>query len=764
VGHEGDAYLQALISATQGTAVVPVSGIRTGLRVVLRHKGLIVVAVLAGLIIALLVKMQLVPRFEAEAQVVLDTRSMHVVKFDAVLSGLLPEQDVVRTEMDVISSRAMADRVLHRLSPADLRRLEATAAVVAPLVRALHAGWAALAHHLREWMQARGWKVPDGIASVHSNPGGSPAVQWDRDDLIELIIGGLKVSNDGHSYTIRIVYTSHDAALAATLANLYAQEYLASQIDRKLHATQQVTAWLSSRLVQLRQALETSEAAVDAYRRAAGIFRDKGTGTTLTAQELSAINGELLVARSQRLDAESRLTAVQSLLRRGGDVQGLSEFLTSGVVQSLRQKQLELKRREDDINSRYTAKYPGFKMLQTELMALRQQLDGETRGVLANLANQVDVARMREAGLTRNFGQVAEKSNEGSAAEVKLEQLQREADANRSVYETFLSRYKETSEQENLQEPDAYEISWAAAPAVPSYPRSRPLLALGVIFGGLLGAACAFLCETLDQRLRSVAQVEGATGLPVLALLPSIPRHGWMRPEEYVLRRPRSTFNEALRTAWIALSLSDEGTSGKVVVITSSVPDEGKTAFCVSLARSLAVDGHRVLLIDGDLRRPGVASSFGSTKNGRLGDLLAGETDLREAVDTDLESGADYIAAEEMARHPQDLLASMQLERLLAQARALYDVVLLDTPPILVAADAALVARRADRCLFFIRWGSTCREHVASALSRLALFNVGVSGIVLSHVNMRKHAYYATGEGYYRPYGPRRKLLTIANS
>jgi capsular exopolysaccharide synthesis family protein len=269
----------------------------------------------------------------------------------------------------------------------------------------------------------------------------------------------------------------------------------------------------------------------------------------------------------------------------------------------------------------------------------------------------------------------------------------------------------------------------------------------------------------LDQRLHSVGQVEEATGLPVLAMLPALPRHHLARPEEYILRRPRSLFNEALRTTWAAISLSQDELPGNVIVITSSVPAEGKTAFCLSLARSLASDGHRVLLIDGDLRRPGVAGCFGSANDGRLADLLAGRIDLRHAIQTDHKSGAHYIAGQDYGSHPQDLLGSTRVASVLEQARSLYDIVLIDTPPILVAADAALIGRYADRCLFFIRWGGTSREHVASALSRLALYNVRVSGIVLSHVNMRKHASYAAGEGYYGSYGSygrRRNPLSIA--
>jgi succinoglycan biosynthesis transport protein ExoP len=749
--------LQTVIAAPSAESQPPAWNLRTGVRALLRHKRMIGTAVLLGLVIAVIVRLQIISRYEAEAQVVLDVRSTHILKFDAVLSGLPTLPEVLHTEMDVINSSAMAGRVLDHLSPADVQKLAATTSLVTPLARMLGDGWNTVIDRVRAWL-------PTAAQTLLGAPGTTRAVKrpdsLTREDLVQLIMSGLKVSNDSHSYTIHISFTSADPQLAATMANGFAREYLASQLDRKIEATQHATTWLSGRLVELRRELEASEVALERYRRATGVVDTKGS--TLAMQEFGEVSGQLVAARAQQIDAESRLNAVRALAQGGGNLEGLGDVLSSGVVQQLRMKQAELKRQEAEYKGQYTSKYPGLTKLQTDLVMLQRQINEETNRIIANLSNQADIARTKVGVLSGKLAMLQQKLGGGGEAEVKLLQLQREADANRSVYETYLNRYKETSEQETLQEADAYQISTAIAPKLASYPRTRPLLLLGMIFGGLLGAGAALLRETLDQRLRSVGQVEAATGLPVLALLPSVPSR--IRPEEYVLRRPWSLFNEALRSTWAALSLSPDGPIGKVVVITSSVPDEGKTAYGLSLARSLASDGHRVLLIDGDLRRPGVAGSLGPSKDGRLGDLLAGRIGLQEAIETDEQSGADYIGSQSHDRHPQDLLSSRRMMLLLDEARALYDVVIVDTPPILVAADAALVAKYADRCLFFIRWGATSREHVASALNRLALYNVRISGVVLSHVNMRQHASYAAGEGYYRAYGPRQRLLPAARS
>jgi capsular exopolysaccharide synthesis family protein len=733
-----------------------------------------------GLGLAFLLRSQIIPRYEAEAEVVIDVRNTTILKFDAVVSALPPQPEVIHTEMDVIASRGMAERVLDHLSPADVKQLADDGAKTTPMSRFFTQTWPRALDQLLAWVpllkQVPGLFPSDQSASTA--PKFTPSPLPERDDLVALIMQGLKVSNDGRSYTIHIAFASPHPHIAAVVANTYAKQYLENQQETKADATNRAYDILSQRLVDLRRDLETSETAVETYRRAGGMLGDK-TGTILTAQ-LSQTNTELAVARDQRIEAESRLQAVQSKIGDGGDLQALSEVLTSQVVQSLLAKQAELKRQEAALNNQYTASYPNTKSIKTDIAALQTQINEEMARVVTSLANDVDIARSKELGLQRDLDQLQHQFGQGSQAEVKLQQLQREADANRVVYEATLNRLKEVTEQQQLQTADAHLVSLATQPTVPAYPRYRPLLALGLVIGGILGVCIVFLRETLDQRLRRVGQVEEMTGIPVVALMPSLPWHRLSRPENYILRPGRrdSKFNEALRSAWAAIlltrtprkalpgpeveeahgSLADEHmrlhrSEGRIVLITSSVPNEGKTAFCLSLARSLAADGHKVLLIDADLRQPGVASGFGGSGAGRLTELLEGKIRLADAVQIDQRSGAHYLAAEDSDAHPQDLLNSRHLSVVLSEARRTYDTILIDTPPILVAADAAMMAGFADRCLFLVRWGTTTREQVLNGLRRLALYSVAVNGIVLSHVNLRRHAQLAAGEGYYRSYG-----------
>lgn len=718
--------------------------LRGVMRKLSRHKLTVVGCLLIGTGITWFVLDRMIPRYEAEAQVVLGSHSARIVKFDSILSDTSSQPGVLRTEMDIITSRAMAERVVEKLSIADRQLLAATGAMVSPLQRFTRMVTRMLHQTERIAFNAQ-YEIPSEADPVSGADDPHSSIPHNN-ELVDIVSRGVRASNDGQSYTIHIGYSSADPQLAAKLANLYAQSYIANQLGSKAEAAERASVWLSQRLVDLRHNLEESETAVQSYRRAADILQDKQG--TITAQQLAAINSQLVQARGERLEAESLLATAQSVIA-GGDVESLSEVMSSPVIQSLRDKQAELRRRQAENDSRYTDLYPADKNLQSDLAAVQQQIEVEVARVAKSITNRLETARNKERALQDELVRLQRRFGEGSDAQVKLQLLERESDANRAVYEAYLNRLKETTEQGKIQEPDSYLISSAVPPAVPTYPRRLPLLFLGTLLGGIAGVALALFRELFERRLHSIEEVEEMTGLRVLALVPYLRYSRLFKPENYVLRRPRSLFSESLRTARAAITLSHGGGESKVVLVTSSIPGEGKTAFCLSLARSLAADHHKVLLIDSDLRRPSVAKALGARSGNHLAELVAGTADLHQVVQVDPKSGAHYIIAVDDGSHPQDLLNSDRMGMLIEGARLEYDIVIIDAPPILMVADAAIVARWADHCLFLLRWGSTARDHVTHALRRLELYKVAVAGIVMSHVNTRRHAQYAAGEGYY---------------
>jgi capsular exopolysaccharide synthesis family protein len=330
---------------------------------------------------------------------------------------------------------------------------------------------------------------------------------------------------------------------------------------------------------------------------------------------------------------------------------------------------------------------------------------------------------------------------------VQLHELEREAEANKTLYENFLSKFKQTSAQEDIQQADARIVATATPPNAPSYPKKSMFLAFAWVISGFLGVGIAFLIERLDNGFRSSDQIEKALGLGTLGLVPAVIRNE--PPQESVVTRPTSQYSEAIRSIRTALRYSDIDHPPKIVLVTSSVPSEGKTVFAASLARSVARSGGRALLIDCDLRRPGVAKLLGADAAPGVIDLFDEHADQDAIIHIDELSGMHYIPSKGGTANPQDLLGSQQMRSFLERMRARYDLIVVDAPPVLAVSDPIILSHIVDTTIYLVRWEKTPRPIVAGAMKLLRTNGGSIAGAVLSRVNARRHATYGYGDAAY---------------
>jgi capsular exopolysaccharide synthesis family protein len=515
---------------------------------------------------------------------------------------------------------------------------------------------------------------------------------------------------------------------------------LADQVDLKVKATRAATAWLSRRVEELRHELEASEEAVQRFRREADLL-ETSPGDTMVAQQLADLNSQLTSARDERLQLEARLQSIREISKNGRDFQAFSDILDSPTIQALRaqlaQATAEIERSEGILGRRH----PTQLALESQVASLSRQLTAEIERARRRLEDEVVAARNKEEHLSAVLHRQKSQYGEGGEAVVHLDQLRREADANRALYETLLNRYKQTLDQDTLATAEARLISQAVPPGSPSGPRKLPILLLGLAIGTATGVALAVLLEWLDRSVRRISDIEETAGIPVFGLLPTVPRGGVM-PQELVLDGPRSPFSEALRRSLVALQLSHDPADLKVIMVTSATAGESKTIFCVAAARALALTGVRVLVVDADLRRPGVAAAFGCKADVHIGDVIRGGVPARDAVRKDARSGAQFVAAVSGGGDPQVLLDSEGFAALIDWTRERYDLVIVDTPPLLDATDAASVGMLADANLLLVRWGKTPHTVVMAALRFLSLCRIAVDGMILTRVDLRRFAKY----------------------
>jgi uncharacterized protein involved in exopolysaccharide biosynthesis/Mrp family chromosome partitioning ATPase len=569
---------------------------------------------------------------------------------------------------------------------------------------------------------------------------------------VDRLLAGLGVYRDGLSQAIVVRFSASDPELAATVANTVADLYLERQVADKVAATNAAASWVIERVEVLRAELLEAERRVERFRAANDLL--EGRDGTLDGEQLASLNAQLITARSERQVSEARLQRVRQLQASGGHEEALAEFASSPLIAMLRQQDADLQRTAAQLAQEFGEQHPRMLQLTAEREEIRRKLDDEIANIVRGMADQVMLALARERTIEASLQEAKNVSAAVRDVSVELRELERDAAARRAIYQTVLARMQEIQEQTDLLRPDARVISSAAVPDRPSFPKRGLMLALGFVGALGLGVIMVTVAELLDRTLRSAKEVEQRLGLPTFALVPKIPRLGRsLTPSRYMLERPSSAYAEALREIETVCVPSGSGTI--TIVVTSSLPAEGKTSLATSLALVAARGGRRTILLDLDIRHPSVESALGMSRSSGLTACLLDGQPVRQVVrEVPMTPNLHVLGNAGLASGDSDVGRSNGLRPLLAELRLSYDLIVIDSPPLLGLADTKHIATLADRVLFAVRWGRTPEAAARAALQSLHGAQANVAGAALTLVDLERHARfgYADAGSYYNTY------------
>ena len=723
--------------------------IRDLLAILKRRRRIIVSTVVLITAIATLIGLQITPKYTATALIMIDPRKERIVNVEEVLQGLNPDAAVVETQIKVLASRDHAERVMAALRLFDDPEFiperpgkgqDLVFRIDGPVAKVLS-------------LLPRDFLIATRIAE-------EPIVQLEVEDpwqvreaAIEAFRDKLKVRQEGRSYVIAVSFTSVDPRKAARIANAVAQLYVDEQREAKVEATREASSWLAQRLEALRQEVERAEKAVEEYRAQYELVAVGGS--SIKEQELLQLNRELSDARADLAEREAVLARVRELQRRGEGLDAVADVIQSPVIINLREQEALLVKEEAELRTYYGEKHPKMRNLLLEKEQLNEKIAREVKRIIRNLENDVAVARARVRELTSQLEALTAETEGQRAKLVKLNELEREAQAARQLYETFLQRFMETREQADIVKSDVRIVSRAAPPESPSTPGPKLFAAVGFTASTMLGVLLALLRERLDSGLRSARDIERVLGLPTFGLVPRLEKlKKGQRPHEYLLQKPLSAYAEAIRSVFTSLQLSDVDEPPKVVLITSSIPEEGKTTLAVSLATFAAQSSQKTLLVDLDLRHPNIQREFGFLPEAGFVEYMAGERRLEEVIRRDERTGVDCLPIRRQAPNPTDLLGSRRMREMIQELRRFYDFIVIDSAPVLGVTDSRVIARVVDKVLFAVRWEKTDDKTAANALDALREARADVAGAVLTLVDVKKHAQYGYGDvgQYYGKY------------
>ena len=580
------------------------------------------------------------------------------------------------------------------------------------------------------------------------------------------------------TYAIEIEFQSHDPARAAQIANAVADSFIVQQLDVRYQTLQTATAWLQDRLTELRSQASAAERAVVEYKAKNNIV-DPG-GHLINDQQLAELNTSLVKVRADTVEAQARLDRLSQILRADDldptstDVATVADTLHNTIITGLRQQYLELSRREAIFSSRYGKDHLAVVNLHTQMREIRKSIADELKQIAGAYQSDYNIAKARESSLQASLDALVAGSQTTNKAQIELRQLESAAQSYRALHDSFQQRYMDSVQQQSFPMAEASVITRATPPSAPSSPKPMVVWAGATIGWLVLGFGLAMLRETTERVFRTSGQVEAQLQTECLALLPRIKldvkraaiskapvnsdkvgakpsasriiqqNEGLYR---YVVEHPLSRFAEAVRAIKISADLGGVAQS-RVIAITSSLPNEGKSTLAVSLAQLSATSGARVILVDCDLRRPALSRELAPNASLGLLDVITERARLDEVVWRDPRTKLSFLPMVSNSRlgHTSEILASAAMKQLFARLREFHDYVIVDLPPTLPLVDVRSTGHLVDSYVYVIEWGKTKIDVVMRGLKSARSVYDNLLGVVLSKTDFNRLGRY---EGYY---------------
>lgn len=570
------------------------------------------------------------------------------------------------------------------------------------------------------------------------------------------VAGGLRIDVVTGSRLINITYESRDAALAATVANAVADNYIASNLERKYESSAFARKFLEQRLTQTKAALEKSERDLVEYAGREKIVMvgggadqggGKDGGESLEGSTLTSLNGALATAQAERIAAEQKY-------RSEGASAGQSAAINSAAVSNLKAERAKLQVDFQEKLGTFKPDYPEMIALKTRIRELDQQIaraQGEISGSISNsYAGEYRAALGREQQLRARVSQLTSGVLNLRNRQIQYNILSREVDTNRSLYDGLLQRFKQVSVAGGVGASQVSIVDRALVPAGPFAPNLRNNLLISLLIGFIIGAGVAFAIEFIDDTIKNPDDVRNRLHLTLLGVVPSVAKGMTMLE---ALDDPSSAQSEAYLSTRTAIKFTTAGGAPKSLLVTSSQAAEGKSSSCFAIARGFARLGESVLLIDADMRKPSFSVPSGSEGVG-LSSLLASTDDLRNHITQTSIPNLFLVPSGPIPPNPVELLGGMRLREVLAEAEGMFDIVIFDSPPVMGLADAPILASVVDASIFVVQAGRIRRPAALRALARLEQAGARIVGGVITKFDLKGASYgYGYGYGYGYSYG-----------
>ena len=680
--------------------------------------------------LAVLVVLVMTPVYRSTATIMIESEEAKILSIEEVYGLSRASDEYYNTQFEILKSRELAERVVRKLNLLDVAEFNP--------------------YHPSN-------KKAFSIKEMLLGEGESPTDKEIFAATVDILMEQTQVSPVRKTQLVKVSVESESAALAERAANEMARQFIESQLDAKIDLTKQAAGWLTERLGGLKQKLEESEKRLQEYREANNLVDVEGVDT-LVAKEIDQITEKLVDARSRRLELQGTYEQLQSLGELTYEnLSNLPSILSSQLVMNLRENETSAELKVSELKKRYGELHPKMIAAESDLEAVRESVFTQMKRIASAIESDYLVAKNKEQSLQRALADAKSDAQSINRTEFTLSGYQREVRTNRQLYEAFFSRVSETTATGDLQSANARIVDSAVIAKDPVKPNKKLIVILALVVSGMLGLALALLADILDSTVKNGDDVDRKLGVPMLGLLPLVSeKESGGDPQRLVrafVDEGLDGFRELVRTLRTSLTLASMQKPANIILVTSSVPGEGKTTTSCNIAEAFG-QMEKTLLIDCDMRRPSVAKKFGlpSGKPG-LSNAVAYPEMLDECIQAVEEVGIDVISSGPVPPNPLELLGSKNFRDILDTLRQRYSRIIVDSAPMQAVSDALYLSTIVDGVVYIVKADSTKDRLAKEGIQRLDDNNARVMGVVLNQVDIEREARYADSySGYYDPY------------
>lgn len=700
-------------------------------RSVTKRKWAILALALVVAVLAAAVALSLTPIYRATATVLIEAGKGKILSIEDVYSGS-QQREHYQTQVEILKSREVAERTARALKLWEHPEFDPRLAEASWVTRAL---------------------VAAGIRTS------TDKTTWTDDELAEVttrrLMAALSVEPVRLSQLVKVSFESADKVLAAQVANALAQQYISADRDSRFNLSQQVSSFLQERLASLRGKLSESEQALQAYREKRGIVNLGGSAQTIAGQQVGATTDKLLIARARRAELESSATQLRAI--GNGDYSSAPAVMRdAAVIESSRQLN-DANRRLAELSQNLGPSHNKVIQIESERAQIAAVLAQQRASVAASVIREYEAARATEQALERALGAVRSSVQDVNREEFQLAVLEREAQTNRQLYDMFMSRAKETNLASDVQSSVARVVDEAVPPNLPFKPARTQIVLVAAILALFVGAMASLLLDRLDNTVKGGDDAEIRLKQPLLTALPKVLETDRERLACLLLEDPHSHFAEAIRTARTGVLLSNIDQRNKVLLVTSTLPGEGKTTVSINLALAHS-QTKRTLLVDADMRRSQVSRSLRMAPGSRgLTNLVAGTAEVAACIYKLKGSELFVMPVGDMPPNPLELLLSQRFREVLASLSSQFEVVIIDSPPVELVSEALVLAPMVTSTIFVVKANETPAPLARKSLQRLQRAGANILGVIVNQLDFKRaQRYYGEygGSGYsYGGYG-----------